>query len=299
MVKFAVFTDLHQGLMHDAEWRLNVFLKKCREIKPDFVIQLGDFVDYRLSEKERSAVLEPYLELPCPVYHVLGNHDTDSCSKEDMLELLKERAPYYSFDCGGYHFVVLDCNYYQEDGMFISYSHGNYKRAHEYDCSLSDCELEWLEQDLLNTDLPVMLFSHQCLKREVHGLNNAGELRQVIKRAGDKVRMAVNGHNHMDALDMEDGILYFNLNSMSNQWLGSEYATERYGKPYDDDYSFLTMTAPYQDPLFAVITAGEDFIDIKGVESCYVGKSPYELRYPFNRFWREGSPRVSSHYICL
>lgn len=299
IVKFAVFTDLHQGLMHDAKWRLETFLKACSEIKPDFIIQLGDFVDYQLSERERNAVLELYHTLPCPVYNVLGNHDTDSCSKAEMLRLLGESTSYYSFDCGGYHFVVLDCNFYKEDGRFIPYDHGNYKKQHEYDCFLPEQELEWLECDLSKTSLPVILLSHQCLKHEVHGLNNDDEFMQVVRRTGNKVKMAINGHNHMDALDRKEGILYLNLNSMSNQWLGSEYIAERYGEAYDNEFPFLRMTAPYQDPLYAVITAGKEFIDIKGVESSYVGKTPYELRYPFDLFWREGSPRITSHYIRI
>lgn len=298
-VKFAVFTDLHHGLMHDAEWRINAFIKACEEEKPDFSIQLGDFFDYGLTEKERNLVLEPYKSLSCPTYHALGNHDLDSCSKEEILKLWGLNRPYYSFDCGFYHFIVLDCNYYKDNHSFVSYDHGNYKAKNEYDCFIPDQELMWLEKDLADTQLPVILFSHQCLKHEVHGLNNETELMKVIEKTGNKVRMAINGHNHMDALERKNGILYFNLNSMSNQWLGPEYETERFGWPYDVQHPCLKITAPYRDPLFAIIVLDRNSIDIKGVESSYVGKTPYELKYPFNNFWREGSPRISSHFIQI
>lgn len=298
-VKFGVMTDLHHGLMHDAPWRLSIFLDSCLEKNVDFIIQLGDFCDYQLSETQQNAVVIPYNKFPRPSYHVLGNHDMDLCSKEEILKLLGSPSPYYSFDCNGYHFIVLDCNYYFEGGTYLHYCNGNYKKEHEYDCYLPLEELQWLEEDLKMTSLPTILFSHQCLKEEVHGLNNGRQLRQIIQRSGKKVKLAINGHNHMDDLQMLEEVLYMNLNSISNQWLGEEYSTKRYGKPYDKKFPCLKMTAPYQDPLFAIITADEKSIDIQGVESKYVGKSPYELHYPFNRFWREGAPRVSSHFIIL
>ena len=61
-------------------------------------------------------------------YHVLGNHDADSISKEQFLANIKntnisDGSKYYSFDLKGLHFIVLDANYCA-DGS--DYDHGNF-----------------------------------------------------------------------------------------------------------------------------------------------------------------------------
>ena len=44
-------------------------------------------------------------------YHVIGNHDLEKrYSRESVLSFWGAKAPYYSFDQSGYHFVVLDGN---------------------------------------------------------------------------------------------------------------------------------------------------------------------------------------------
>ena len=320
-MKFGVFADLHIDLMHDCEQRLQDFLHACDAENVDFIIQLGDFCnpirpeeritksvhlskDLALSlEKapkvDKEKILSMYRNYPKKSYHVLGNHDTDQCSKQAALQLFGAEKSYYSFDCGGWHFITLDCDYYEENGKFYDYDHGNYYDKHEYEPCLPPQELEWLKEDLEKTEFPVMIFSHQSLNQEIYGITNYREFRDIVHCTGDKVKLCINSHNHINNMVFQEGVYYFNLNSISNQWLGDRFLTERYGKEIDGEYPFLCKVAPYRDALFAIIEAEPSFIDIRGKESSFVGKSPYELKYPFHLTMCEITPRIGSYYIEL
>lgn len=93
-----------------------------------------------------------------PVRHVLGNHDifgwgvketpksTLGYGKALALDQLKLTRPYYSFDAGGWHFVVLDSMTRRE----LSYT-GN----------LGAEQTEWLSADLhAAAGKPIIVFSH-------------------------------------------------------------------------------------------------------------------------------------------
>ena len=149
-VKFGVFTDLHVDIMHDTKARLQVFLDTCREENVDFIIQLGDFcypddnrkvvckpehmpVNIANAVKlptyaDKPAIMDMYNNFEKPSYHVLGNHDCDMCSKAEQLQFMNAKnGSYYSFDQGGFHFVVLDTNYVKtDDGEFFAYENANY-----------------------------------------------------------------------------------------------------------------------------------------------------------------------------
>ncbi len=62
------------------------------EQKVDFLIELGDFKDQDDPAVEERTVSHlrkqssRFLEIQRPEYHVLGNHDVDSLSKEQFLE---------------------------------------------------------------------------------------------------------------------------------------------------------------------------------------------------------------------
>ena len=43
LVRFGVMTDVHKDVIHDADQRLEVFINRMTQLRPDFVIQLGDF----------------------------------------------------------------------------------------------------------------------------------------------------------------------------------------------------------------------------------------------------------------
>ena len=302
-IKFGVFADLHVDIMHDTQKRLEVFLDSCREADVDFIIQLGDFC---YPDKDRKCVCAPekrpinienasnvktyadkdkILELfNCfekPSYHVLGNHDCDMCSKKQIWEYYGvDYNHYYSFDMGGIHFVALDPNYYILDGECHSFENGGYfdeaYRPERILPIIPPEQLEWLKKDLSETKFPTVLFSHQGLTESLKfDILNSKELKEILINAPSGVIAAFNGHDHIDYETKEDGIWFININSMSCQWLDVDFIVhERYTKEIDEKYPNIKYTAPYKDSLFAIVTIDESGIDIKGVESEFVGIDP-------------------------
>ena len=258
----------------------------------DFIIELGDFC---YPDDDRYCICKPenqpvnianalrhrppvdkdevnrlFSTFEKPGYHVLGNHDSDMCSKEEKLKYHGvEHGTYYSFDKNGFHFVVLDANYYMQDGKYISYNRGNYFDV-SYDTPkplpyLPPEELEWLKEDLANTAYPSVLFSHQRLKDQWAGsIRNAAELREIIRSAPNGVLMAVNGHEHVDVMEKLDDSFYFGVNSMSNCWLGSLFACPgRMGEEMDKLFPDIQYVVPYTKSLFAIVTMDENGAQIK------------------------------------
>src|SRR5210317_478962 len=157
-IKFAVCTDVHQDLIHDASDRLEDFVKAAEEDNVDFIIQLGDFC---MPYENNEPFLKVWNSFEGPRYHVLGNHDMDISPKIVTQDFWGMERPYYSFDQGSYHFVVLDPNFYKDNDRFIAYSNGNYYKHAETRSFIPALQLEWLKEDLAKTEKHTVVFSHQ------------------------------------------------------------------------------------------------------------------------------------------
>lgn len=300
-VKFGVFADLHVDIIHDPQARLEAFLEACHRESVDFIIQLGDFcypesrhvvcrpenmpVNIRNAlctptYADKDAIICLFREFEKPSYHVLGNHDCDMCSKQAVLHYYGvDYGPYYSFDRGGFHFVVLDPNYYLQDGRYISFDHGNY-----FDASgavpaalpyLPPDQLDWLEADLRQARYPTVLFSHQRLTEDATAIRNADALRHVLRGAPKGVVLALNGHEHMDNARLVDGTWFVGINSMSNYWLGEQFRCDgRYGPAIDEKWPNIRYTVPYTQPPYAIITLDPHGAAVKGAGGEFVGITP-------------------------
>lgn len=185
----------------------------------DFLIELGDFKDEKVPAQEQ-ATLE-YLETIEGIfgqfkgrrYHVLGNHDVDSISKDQFLAWVRNTgiesdAKYYSFDVGDLHFVVLDANY-KEDGS--DYDHGNFDWR---DTNVPKIELAWLTKDLASTSKPVVVFIHQQLDGTGDStVRNAPLVRRILQES-KRVLAVFQGHNHAGYYSLIEGIHYYTLKAM-------------------------------------------------------------------------------------
>ena len=297
-VKFGVFSDLHVDIMHDPQERLESFLDTCRREHVAFIIHLGDFC-YPESRKvickpenrpinienalhtptyaDKDAIIALYRDFEAPSYHVIGNHDCDMCTKEEVLRYYGvDNKPYYSFDNGGFHFVVLDPNYYLQNGAYVSYCNGNYFDADPGSLPyLPPEQLSWLEEDLRNTSYPTVLFSHERLTEDHAAIRNAAQLRSILAAAPNKVVLSLNGHEHMDNVWKVDNTWFLNINSISNYWLGEEYTClERYTKEIDEKHPNIRYVVPYRDPIFSIITLDEKGANIQGRIGSFVGTTP-------------------------
>ncbi len=226
-VRFGIVTDCHYANTDTAGTRfyresfnkLIECVKLMNAEKVDFLIELGDFKDQgRPPDEDKTLVylrtIEKVLQdFDGPTYHVLGNHDMDSISKEQFLSIVENTGiasgrSYYSFDVKGLHCIVLDANF-KTDGT--DYDHGDFNWT---DANIAPAELEWLEQDLVTASGPAIVFIHQLLDGtgDVY-VKNASDVRMVLEKYG-KVPIVFQGHHHTGSYKNINGIHYYTLKAM-------------------------------------------------------------------------------------
>lgn len=206
----------------------------------------------------------------------------DHADKKTIMDFLGIEKNYYSFDCGPYHFIVLDANFLKINDDYIDFANANFYTSREVGPFLNDQQLHWLKEDLTKTNKQTIIFSHQSLENEEAGINNAKEVQSLLSTVNaeaeyQKVAACLNGHHHLDHIRTIDDIYYIDINSISNHWIGDGYEHVRYSKEIDEKYPYLKSIIPYKDPLFAIVTIEDGHISIEGTKSEFVGGSPVEL----------------------
>lgn len=270
-VKIGMCSDVHLPTMHDGAERLTAFLDSMKIAKPDFIIELGDFVTPAPAYASSFALWKAY---PGKKYNVIGNHEMDAgYSLEQALAYRNMTSSYYSFRSRGFRFIVLDGN----DKKFP-----DQKGYREY---IGPAQIEWLKAELKKAKEPVIIFSHQGLGT-INGIENQNDLRAILEEhnaSTKKARIIVcfNGHTHADIAEEIKGIWYITINSMAYEWLGEEYGHIRYSEEVDKNFKWIKYTAPYKDALFTVVEISTDgYIKMSGKKSEWVGPSPWDLGFP-------------------
>lgn len=288
--------DVHKDLVPDANWRLEKFIKEAQRREVDFIIQLGDFC---MADARNGDFLSIWKQYDGPRYHVLGNHDMDRNSKEEMLEYWNMPATYYSFDVNAIHFVVLDANFLYQDGKFIDYEKSNFYVDSQYRTFINREQIEWFSADLESTGLPTIIFSHQSLWHYQSGVRNRLSVQKIMESHQDKIICCMNGHDHIDFHHVRNGIHYLEINSMSYQWMEDKYrCSDRYPKSLYEQYPWLANLATYQDPLYAFATVTSDgMLLVEGVKSQWVEPSPFSIGMPQGVYGNESSPKISDYQI--
>lgn len=302
-VKFGVCADVHAATIPDGEKRIADFLEECRKENVDFVIELGDFCTPDYPDGKTDAIGNPihpkrdkyvnlqnvvnlWMNFEKPAYHVLGNHEHDTCDKKAILEFYGEKnGAYYSFDKGGFHFVVLDNNYYLYNGEEYPYDTSNYyKDAKNKSLGyLPQEQLKWLKEDLAKTKNPSILFAHNWLHElpaYTHNetlKKNYDELMKIMMESPSGVYMCMYGHIHVDHIFRTNNIWQYSINSMSNCWIGTAFdVRERYSAEADEVFPALPRSVPWKDAVYAIVEMDEDGAMVTGTKSEFVGPSPEE-----------------------
>jgi 3',5'-cyclic AMP phosphodiesterase CpdA len=227
VLTLGVVTDLHFGpdalydgklrkLSHRAPDLAAAFAARMRDdVRPDLVVNLGDAIEDESLEADRrryheciQTLLRAGRELVC----VAGNHDRIHLSVADLRQAwgMQPEGPLYrSFDRGGVHLVVL---YSQE--------------RKDREIRLGGEQLAWLEGDLRDNALPVLvLVHHSAADQDLRGnrwfeglpqlclLADRQRLREILERDG-RVLAVLNGHLHWNHLDVIGGIPYVTLQSL-------------------------------------------------------------------------------------
>ncbi len=226
-LSFGILTDAHYAdtdakgsrRYRESIEKMTECVRLMNDREVDFLIELGDLKDQGRPAVEEATleyltvIEEVYGHFRGPRYHVLGNHDVDSISKEQFLDRVENTgvtsgAGFYSFDSKGFHLVVLDANF-TADGS--DYDHGNFNWT---DSNIAAQQLDWLRRDLASSAKPVIAFIHQQLDgKGSHCVRNSAEVRQVLQGNG-RVLAVFQGHNHAGAHSHIENIHYYTLRAM-------------------------------------------------------------------------------------
>lgn len=274
-LRFLIFADLHYDMMPDADSRLETIFQAARKNKVEFMVNMGDLA----APVSRYRPLKDKLSgSPVPVYHIIGNHDTDHSGKQAFMEFYGMEKPFYYIDKGKFRFIFLDSNYFiDKDGQTKDYHKRDYIRSKQID-RYSPEELQWLE-NTLQTEQICLLFSHAPVNDNYGEIINNVDIHKIIttaKAKGTDIAAVFGGHNHSDNYHIIDGIHYIQVNSASNIWGGSQFTnTERFPAEVYKQYTSLKYIIPYRDALYATVdiyTNGK--VKIKGTKSSYIPPAP-------------------------
>ncbi|MFC1618952.1 calcineurin-like phosphoesterase C-terminal domain-containing protein [Candidatus Neomarinimicrobiota bacterium] len=174
--------------------------------KADFAIVLGDMVGDTLPLYDRYKRI--MAQIGIPIYNVPGNHDENYDSPDDhyALETFKRHfgPPYYSFDYGKAHFIVLDD---------VEYLGRNSEGGPHYRGRIGEKQLNWLANDLqlVPDDRLVVLTMHIPLDQvqesgEPLRMTDVDALYDILEKRSHVLALA--GHKHTNGhryLAEEDG----------------------------------------------------------------------------------------------
>lgn len=228
-IKFGVITDLHYApkspksnnnrYYNESLIKITEFVGTMNDQQVNFIIELGDFKDQDNMPTEENTLkylLQIENELKKfngPIYHVVGNHDVDSISKQQFLNNItntgqSKAKSYYSFDDQGFHFIVLDANYTSEGK---EYNRGNFDWK---DSIIPQIQMEWLKKDLGRTNNPSVIFVHQRLdyseRFKAHCIKNAYEIQNIINKSKN-VLLVLQGHHHQGDLNKINDVVYLTM----------------------------------------------------------------------------------------
>jgi len=237
VIRFGLITDTHA---HDVDsplegkWmshtqdRLSAFTAAMNAWAPDFIIELGDFINgwVVLGADPGDPARIPdvlawanglYTAFEGPAYHVIGNHDLYNLDKTQYLDILGMDATSYSFNVGAYHFVVLDVQH-AADGSDLA---NTYTGVAGF---VPENQFEWLRQDLASTDLASIICVHQPLNESAEDIDawgratvlNQDALRDLFVEDGDIIAV-LQGHEHTNGYQIIDGIHYITFEAMVDQ----------------------------------------------------------------------------------
>ncbi|TDI35769.1 MAG: alkaline phosphatase [Acidobacteria bacterium] len=295
---FGLCADVHQDVMHDAPERLQTFVRAMEDRGARFIAQLGDFC---IPSPANQSFLDVFHSFRGKHHHVLGNHDTDSenltkngYSQNETKAFWGIESNYYAFVEGGIRFLVLDGNDRPADW------------GTDYPLHIGEAQLAWLENELIGSDEPVIVLSHQSAEN-AEGLDNGDRVRALLeaanRRAGwQRVLACFSGHHHLNYAVEINAIPYVQVNSMSYFWVGEACQNFAYPKRIHARRPMLEFTAPYKDPVWSTVTVdpGAGEIRIEGRQSDWAGKSPEELGYTSPEPRRRGmSPKSDDRTIAI
>ncbi len=232
MIKFLVFSDLHYDEVPDGDKRIENILVNARKRDLQFIVSLGDLCKPVNANRK---ILERFHSLGVPFYNVIGNHETDDCKLNEILEFFSIGNPYYSVVCGKYKLIFLNTCYLRDHEKEETYYNKNYKNNTSIYPIMPVEEIQWLREELSH-GMKHIIFSHHSFANNFakRGVYNREEIRKMFEEK--PVLLCMNGHDHGDSYSYVNGISYLTVNSANYAWLGSQIASS---KELQKRYSYL------------------------------------------------------------
>jgi len=177
--------DTQPRNLTEIEYLMHDVIEQLSGTSAAFAVALGDLVydDLELAEPLNQALAQ----IGVPIRPVLGNHDQDYAAADDVhADEHFERTygpPYYSFDYGPVHFVVLD------DVIW----HGKTEaREGRYEAGLGARQVEFLRNDLalVPADQLIVLLMHIPIIE----VAERGELSQLLAKHPNTVSFSAHYH---------------------------------------------------------------------------------------------------------
>ena len=319
-MKFLMFSDLHYapGTLYGPDWdTLKALQKRAEDAGCDFMIHAGDFC---YGPSGVADFVEAYNNFHVPSYHCLGNHDCDRTPYSEVLKLYNMPGGYYFFDCKGYRIIVLDTNYYKEDGRFVHYElRSQFDHPQQLD-SLPPEELVWLRQTVTDSPYPCIIVSHASFERECVLARDEQEIiqlsheanasifaqtvrdlvREVNSQSPHKILMLMNGHHHKDFLRLIDNTLYWDVNTTCYEWI-CDQPHDAFPEELVKEHKLANHTMVFNAPLSAVVTVEGTTITIEGAETDTFMGVTRETHgdWTLDRSGRPSRPRIQSAKITL
>ena len=224
-VNFAVVADIHYG--PDIQGKLGTTALNClqdfrnavAQENPDAIFRLGDDISSTVAAADHKAhqdIEAEFNQMAQPTYFIDGNHDRRA---------IGTRQQSHSVDVGDYRFLMW-CP--------------NVKLPSPIGLYLPQNDIDWLDQELQQTDKPTVVFSHIPLdndpadnRRDLAWNKYTGlgsyypqgpQIRQMMEQSG-KVVLCMAGHRHTDQLKTYNGIHYITQQSLTERIAGQNPPT--------------------------------------------------------------------------
>ncbi len=206
--------DLVKDFLNDASQRIH----------PEFIVQMGDAIEdesHDVDIANYKKVLSFFQKFPYPTYNLVGNHEQRTLSENEIKTILGYKKLYYSFDYEDKHFVILFSDDFERVTPIIPKD-----------------QLEWLTNDLRNTQFPAIVFVHHSLadqdlignfwfegKPERCLIGNRQEIRKILEDSG-KVKLVLNAHLHWNNCTIHNSIPYITLPSLVENYANNGIASK-------------------------------------------------------------------------
>jgi len=274
---FALLADSHYNVNGTWEDTQNAIEQLCREIKLDGIIHLGDMSDGMVTGEATKhyviSMLDGLRKCGVPVWIALGNHDTNYFRKNsEYFTVEQQRKLYYNGEETRYHIDLPNMRLIFLDSFAV-----DEKNRYGY---TPECA-QWLEHTLKSTpnDSRAIILSHlpplARLQYWTSTLRGEAEIMEILNRHRDKILAWLNGHNHADRLDNDEGFPIISIANAKCEAF-SEYKTEGFVTPHrrlgdttQEAFDLMIVNAVNRKVLFIRFGAGYDRIISNGKAEWY------------------------------